>query len=171
MANAAIDSHFKRKQRWMASHVQDAKFPTKESLEGHSLYQKTERLPVEHNNSQENTDLNLTFHRVDCHPLMIRYAVTLSKAWPETQRPLILEYLSQVSLTDQEVENNTKIALYLATQDGMPVGVGMLFESLEDQDWVSGIYDITAENSDISNAMLHFLIRRAEAKSVVCSPM
>lgn len=167
MTDAVILSHFQKKQAWMASHIGNALYPTPESKEGLSLYQNNEHLPfcIEKNTiAEEGTRKHdhdaLSFYRVDCHPLLVRYAKTLAQKWPSSKQVLILEYLSQVSLRDLPIPENTEINLWVAVLEGLPVATGMLFTTTEAHGRVAGIYDIFGiKDEQICSIKRHLLLQ------------
>ncbi|RXJ74489.1 hypothetical protein CS022_02580 [Veronia nyctiphanis] len=167
MANTSIDSHFNKKQAWMASHVKDAEYPTQESLLGYQQYADKETTPVPTGISNKTLTNNLSFHLVDCHPLMVRYAVTQSQSYSEENRPNILEFFAQLSQSDKTQADDIEITLYIATEDGKPVASGMLFCSIESNEWHCGIYDVTGASTDYTDSMFAHIYQQIRADSII----
>ncbi len=169
MADTAILSHFHKKQAWMANHINAAQFPTAESKQGLAIYQATESVPALYDAEGVLGHADgISVYAVDCHPLMVRYAKTLAQKWPETDRPLMLEFLSQLSLTDIEPAPGTEITLYVAMLQGTPVATGMVFTSEEETGRVSGVYDIFGENDEAKCAMLAHVHASISSDTIVC---
>ncbi|MDD1779736.1 hypothetical protein LRP49_00880 [Enterovibrio sp. ZSDZ35] len=154
MIESTVLSHYHKKQQWMASHIDDAQFPTPESKRGLAFYQAAETSPsveeVQHTESQD----GFTFYAVDCHPLVVRYALTLAQKWPDDQQEVMVEYLSQLSLTDIPTPDGVNVALYVAMERGKPVATGMLFETQEEESSVEGIYDVFGITDAAQTAMM-----------------
>ncbi len=169
MSDSTVLSHFHKKQSWMASHIEQAQFPTKESKAGLALYKAAEKQPELVSNSHPDSDTDgYTFYRVDCHPLMVRYAMTLAQKWPESERETLMEYLSQVSLTDIPTPDGIHVELVVAMQEGNPKAAGMLFSSEEEQGTVTGIYDVFGIAPDAQQAMKSHLLVSAHNALIVC---
>ncbi len=168
MADTAILSHFHKKQTWMASHINAAQFPTAESKQGLAIYKGAESLPtlLDADGSYGAVE-GISVYPVDCHPLMVRYAKTLAQKWPESDRALMLEFLSQLSLTDIDPAPGTEITLYVAMSQGTPVATGMVFTSEEETGSVAGIYDVFGENEDAKRAMLSHVFTSTSADIIV----
>ncbi|NGN96401.1 hypothetical protein G5S52_01645 [Grimontia sp. S25] len=169
MSESTVLSHFHKKQAWMASHVESAQFPTAESKEGLRLYKTAEAEPASTEKSSGGTAEGFTFYEVDCHPLMVRYAKTLAQKWPESERETIMEFLSQLSLTDLPTPDGMHVELYVAMQEGTPVATGMLFSSEESDGKVIGIYDVYGLTTDASTAIKQHLISLAGNGNLVVS--
>ncbi|MGF1767499.1 hypothetical protein L4D06_08935 [Enterovibrio makurazakiensis] len=169
MSDAAILSHFHKKQFWMASHVKNAQFPTPESIQGLSLYKASEKTPtiIEQRTNMGNSN-DYTFYTVDCHPLMVRYARTLAQKWPESESASLLEFLSQLSLTDIPTPDGINVSLHVAMQSGKPVATGMIFSSLEEGESVVGLYDIFGMNGEVAAAMRAYLENQTDSEILVC---
>ncbi|MGF1690750.1 hypothetical protein [Photobacterium kagoshimensis] len=117
------------KNTWMASHVADAEYPTALSENGLALYQA---LHASSSTSQLVLPLtartnNLSFYPVDCHPLTIRYAMTLANFWnDEKQREAVMEYLTQIMF-----EADSAASLFVGFFKGKPAACGMVFQDAE----------------------------------------
>ncbi|MEZ9524303.1 hypothetical protein [Enterovibrio norvegicus] len=169
MADTAILSHFHKKQAWMASHINAAQFPTAESKQGLAIYQTAESLPALRGKEDSSSLVEgITVYAVDCHPLMVRYAKTLAMKWPESDHALMLEFLSQLSLTDLDPAPGTDITLYVAMSEGTPVATGMVFTSEEETGSVAGIYDVFGVNEDAKRAVLAHVFTSTSADTIVC---
>ncbi|WP_028022644.1 hypothetical protein [Enterovibrio calviensis] len=168
MSDAAILSHFHKKQFWMASHVKNAQFPTPESIQGLNFYKASEKNPsiIEHRANAPVND-SYTFYAVDCHPLMVRYARTLAQKWPESESASLLEFLSQLSLTDIPTPDGINVSLHVAMQSGKPVATGMIFSSLEDGQSVVGLYDIFGMNDEATATMRAYLEGQTDSEVLV----
>lgn len=157
MSESIILSHFQKKRTWMASHIESAQFPTIESQQGLVLYKATEIEPVEIDVTQVKPVQGFTFYEVDCHPLMVRYAKTLSLKWPEEKRQTILEFLSQLSLTDLPIPEGMHVQLFVAMQQGTPVATGMRITTQELDKKVVGVYDIFGLSAEAENGIRQHL--------------
>lgn len=144
----SLSLHYTIKKNWMASHVKDAPFPTKESLQGLALYQSQEQGPSEHNSDtkMQAGDVGLTLYKVDCHPLMVRYALVQAKRWSGREQELAMEFFSQLSLKDGTSIENAEVELVVAMENGQPCAAGMLVVTQEDGEKVAGIYDVIGKN-------------------------
>ncbi|KHT62166.1 hypothetical protein RJ45_18575 [Photobacterium gaetbulicola] len=128
-----------RKNRWMASHITEAEFPTPLSEQGLALYQDAQAsLEFEtcQTSDSPNTD-SLTIYPVDCHPLTIRYALVLANRWQdESDKEAIIEYLTQIMFEDA-----SPAQLFVGFLKGKPAACGMLFT---DDEHGSLICDVAA---------------------------
>ncbi len=111
---------------WMASHIIDAQFPTQESQQGLDIYQQTLRLrktPTAITMITSNEDELLRIYAVDCHPLMIRYAITFASQWKSDshEHNAMVEYLTQLI-----INNDTPCHCYVGFYQGKPAACGML---------------------------------------------
>ncbi|WP_325894591.1 hypothetical protein [Grimontia sp. NTOU-MAR1] len=167
MNDSTVLSHFHKKQAWMASHVESAQFPTAASKEGLRLYKVAELVPASVEQFSSGTEEGFTFYEVDCHPLMVRYAKILAQKWPESERETMMEYLSQISLTDLPTPDGMHVGLYVAMEQGTPVATGMLLSSEESDGKIFGIYDVYGLNKDASNAIKQHLLCLAGDGNVV----
>lgn len=161
MMDAFILSHFEKKKAWMASHVVQAQFPTQMSKLGLAYYQNQETLPqipptFPSTQSQ-------TFYLVDCHPLMVRYAATMAAHWIETEREALLEFISQISLTDLPLPEHMEIHFYLGMQNAAPSSIAMLLKTKEDDQWVCGCYDVFAKTDELKKEILAYLAEQHES--------
>ncbi|WP_407333861.1 hypothetical protein [Enterovibrio sp. 27052020O] len=169
MSDAAVLSHFRKKHFWMASHVENAQYPTPESLQGLKCYQAAETEPKQVERTAVSARVEgYSFYAVDCHPLMVRYARTLAQKWPEAERAALLEYLTQLSLTDIPTPDGINVSLYVAMQEGKPVATGMIFSTLEDNGTsVVGIYDVYGLTEEAEKAMRGHLATLTECEILV----
>nr|WP_269809101.1 hypothetical protein [Enterovibrio nigricans] len=106
------------------------------------VYQAAETCPSVEEVKNTDSPEGFSFYAVDCHPLVVRYAHTLSQKWPDNEKEVMMEYLSQLSLTDIPTPDGINVALYVAMERGKPVASGMLFETQEAEGTVEGIYDV-----------------------------
>lgn len=173
MTDAVILSHFQKKQAWMASHVNNAQFPTRESQQGLTFYQASEFHPaiIDPEQRQKMSDVigqpQWAIYPVDCHALMVRYAKTLSGKWPKSQQNTILEYLSQISLTDTPIPKDTDIQLYIIAQKGHAIATGMVFKTEEECGSVAGIYDIYGGDLSLQQTVKQYLLLQMNAAIIV----
>ncbi|WP_394209734.1 hypothetical protein [Enterovibrio calviensis] len=169
MSDAAVLSHFRKKHFWMASHVENAQYPTPESLQGLKCYQVAETEPKQVERAAVSAPVEgYSFYAVDCHPLMVRYARTLAQKWPEAEHAAMLEYLSQLSLTDIPTPDGINVALYVAMQSGKPVATGMIFSSTEENGVsVVGLYDIYGMTEEAERAIRGHLATLTDTQVLV----
>lgn len=167
MSKSIILSHFHKKRAWMASHVESAQFPTLESKEGLRLYKAAEAEPVEIDIAIVEKRGSLIVYEVDCHPLMVRYAKTLSLKWPEHERETLIAFLSQLSLTDLPLPEGMQVQLFVGMLQGAPVATGMLVTSEEVTGKVIGIYDVFGLSAEAENSIRHHLYALASEGTVV----
>lgn len=109
------------KNQWLHNQV-ECEFPTKESLEGLALYQRSlsERTLQPLSCSLERSGNELEHFLVDFHRLTILFSILQSKRWAsEAERALIVEFLTQIILAPEH-------ALYVSFSAGEPVGALML---------------------------------------------
>lgn len=169
MTDSSVVSHFTKKQRWMASHIEQAQFPTKESKAGLQLYKASETQPVVVSDTPDTHSEAFTFYQVDCHPLMVRYAKTLAQKWSGDELNTAMKFLSQLSLTDMPTPEGQAVELWLAMKAGNPIATGMLFSSEEEIGVVAGIYDVFSPSGEASAAMKDHLTARATGDLIVIS--
>jgi hypothetical protein len=156
MMDAIIFSHFEKKKAWMASHVVQAQFPTQMSKLGLAYYQNQETIP-EIPPTFPSTPSTQTFYLVDSHPLMVRYAATMAANWVETEREALLEFISQISLTDLPLPEDMEIYFYLGMQNAAPSAIAMVLRTKEGSQWVCGCYDVIAKTDELKKEMLAYL--------------
>ncbi|MBE3657544.1 hypothetical protein BOO92_12740 [Vibrio navarrensis] len=109
------------KNQWLHNQV-DCEFPTKESLEGLALYQRSlsERTLLPLSCSAGRSSDELEHFLVDFHRLTILFSIMQSKRWTsEAEQALIVEFLTQIILAPEH-------ALYVSFSAGEPVGAAML---------------------------------------------
>ncbi|KXF83173.1 hypothetical protein [Enterovibrio coralii] len=157
MNESTVLSHFHKKQLWMASHIDDAQFPTPESQAGLAYYKEAESCPSVDTETVSDSSDGFSFYVVDCHPLMVRYARTLAQKWPEDKQETMIEYLSQLSLTDIPTPDGINVTLFVSMEQGVPVATGMLFETQEDEGVLKGIYDVHGTTDAAKHAMMAHL--------------
>ncbi|MDO6499046.1 hypothetical protein [Photobacterium sanguinicancri] len=133
------------KNTWMASHITDAEYPTELSQSGLASYQA---LHASSSTSQLVLPLtartnSLSFYPVDCHPLTIRYAVTLASLWnDEKQREAVIEYLTQIMF-----EADSAATLFVGFFKGKPAACGMVFQN-EESALISDVHALPLPNQD-----------------------
>lgn len=158
MMDAFILSHFEKKKAWMASHVVQAQFPTKMSKLGLAYYQNKETLPrIPQTFPSTHSQI---FYLVDCHPLMVRYAATMATNWIKAEQEALLEFISQISLTDMPLPENMEIRFYLGMQNGAPSASAMLLRTKEVAQWVCGAYDVFAKTKELKKELLTYLAKQ-----------
>ena len=118
-----------RKNRWMASHITDAEFPTPLSEKGLALYHAAQESldfgPYQATDSE--SSLSLTIYPVDCHPLTIRYSLVLANRWQnESDKEALIEYLTQIM-----IEEGSPAQLFVGFFKGKPAACGMIFSDPE----------------------------------------
>ncbi|WP_413111832.1 hypothetical protein [Thaumasiovibrio sp. DFM-14] len=141
------------RKTWMYSHVEEAEFPTPESIAGLSLY-KAYNAP-----SGVKGDLNkaLSLYEVDCHPLTIRYARLFSEQWDTDDQALLIEYLTQI-----DKDNSGKAKLYLGYKDGAPSACGMIYG--DDSDYI--IADVYGRSDADANSLIKQLTEQESRRRV-----
>lgn len=130
------------KNSWMASHITDAEFPTPLSVKGLNLYQsRLEQLSTQLLSTiPSNSDSELTYYRVDCHPLTIRFSMVLASQWEdESEREAVFEYLTQIMF-----EDNSPAHLYVGFHKGKPAACGMIFRQETEQGLCTLVSDVMA---------------------------
>ncbi len=164
MIDPLILSHFEKKKAWMESHITQAQFPTQISQQGLAYYQAQESIPQPIAVLPAPSSYSQNFYLVDCHPLMVRYARTIAENWLETERDAILEFFSQISLTDMPLPENIEIRLYIGMLDAAPHSVAMCVRTVETkmeaQKYIVGCYDIFAKTDDLKKELLTYLAQQ-----------
>lgn len=157
-----ILTHFEQKKAWMASHITQAQYPTQMSLRGLANYQSQESIPEIYTPTTPSPQNSQTFYVVDSHPLMVRYAKTMASYWKTEEQDAILEFISQLSLTDMPLPKGMQVELYLGMQQGTPASIAMLIQTQNqaDQTVISGCYDIFAKNEMLKDEILHYIAQQ-----------
>ncbi|MFS1492401.1 hypothetical protein BCT96_004575 [Vibrio splendidus] len=110
--NNEIPESAHKKNQWLFSQL-DIAYPAKESLLGRELYQS--KLPSKNYQllAQDQTPSQIDeLHKVDFHKLTVLFSLNQASVYQdETERAHILEFLSQIMLSDEHV-------LYIGTQNG-----------------------------------------------------
>jgi len=130
------------KNSWMASHITDAEFPTPLSEKGLNLYQsRLKQLSTQLLSAiPSNSDSELTYYRVDCHPLTIRFSMVLASQWEnEDEKEAVFEYLTQIMF-----EDNSPAHLYVGFHKGKPAACGMIYYQKTEQGQCALISDVMA---------------------------
>ncbi|WP_087018974.1 hypothetical protein [Thaumasiovibrio subtropicus] len=147
------------RRAWMASHVDDTQYPTPESQEGLALYLDSDA-PLVHYASNKTSNIELTVYEVDCHPLTIRYARVVAMAWPEAQRGLIIEYLTQL---DQDPEGLAK--LFLGYVDQVPTVTAMVYGN----ETAYIITDLFGEH-DLAKQAMYLHLQQSDSRTCLNAP-
>lgn len=150
-----------RKNRWMASHITDAEFPTPLSEKGLALYHAAQESldfgPYQAPESE--SSLSLTIYPVDCHPLTIRYSLVLANRWQnESDKEALIEYLTQIMF-----EENSPAQLFVGFFKGKPAACGMVFH---DDEHGSLICDVAALPLPNQSALISEMQQALAAKAV-----
>ncbi|MCK8072477.1 hypothetical protein [Vibrio sp. 1CM23M] len=130
-----------KKNQWLFSQL-DIAYPAKESLLGRELYQsklpsKTYQLLAQDQTPSQIDEL----HKVDFHKLTVLFSLNQASVYQdETERAHMLEFLSQIMLSDDHV-------LYIGTQNGEVVASAIVTEA----DGSLLISDVVAGNGQSIN--------------------
>ncbi|WEM45822.1 hypothetical protein PTW35_22385 (plasmid) [Photobacterium sp. DA100] len=159
-----------RKNRWMASHITDAEFPTPLSEQGLALYLDAQA-SLEFGSCQTSDSSgydSLTIYPVDCHPLTIRYSLVLANRWQdESDKEAIIEYLTQIMF-----EDDSPAQLYVGFFKGKPAACGMLFL---DEEHGSLICDVAAlplpNQQQLMSEMQQALAAKASNQPLYCEQL
>ena len=110
--NNEIPESAHKKNQWLFSQL-DIAYPAKESLLGRELYQS--RLPSKNYQllAQDQIPSQIDeLHKVDFHKLTVLFSINQASAYQdETERAHILEFLSQIILSDEH-------ELFVGTENG-----------------------------------------------------
>lgn len=158
----AIISHFDIKQRWMACHVKQAQFPTKESLTGYDIYHAATQSPEPFVMPAAPATHPLTLYWVDSHPLMIQYAKLQAKQWPESDYANMLAYFAQLALQDGVEVAEAGVSLCIGTQNGETCAAAMRVDTQENGQPISGIYDLIAPTDDARAQLLRAMMDKTD---------
>lgn len=140
--NNEIPEIVQKKNQWLFSQL-DIAYPAKESLLGRELYQsklpsKTYQLLTQDQTPSQIDEL----HKVDFHKLTVLFSLNQASAYQdETERAHMLEFLSQIMLSDEHV-------LYIGTQNG-DVAASAIVTEAEDSLLIS---DVVVGNGQSINA-------------------
>ncbi len=111
---------------WMASHINEAQFPTPESIQGLKAYQATQNdLPpalCDFSTNESLGDSDLVVYEVDCHPLIIRFASVLASQWADHQQAEVIEYLTQL-----EQDRSGKMKMFVGYVQQRPAVCATLY--------------------------------------------
>ncbi|MCC5516757.1 hypothetical protein AB4582_01315 [Vibrio splendidus] len=123
--NNEIPESAHKKNQWLFSQL-DIAYPAKESLLGRELYQS--RLPSKNYQllAQDQIPSQIDeLHKVDFHKLTVLFSLNQASVYhDETERAHMLEFLSQIMLSDEHV-------LYIGTQNGDVVASAIVTEAEE----------------------------------------
>ena len=120
--NNEIPESAHKKNQWLFSQL-DIAYPAKESLLGRELYQsklssKNYQLLAQDQIPSQIDEL----HKVDFHKLTVLFSLNQASVYhDETERAHMLEFLSQIMLSDEHV-------LYIGTQNGDVVASAIVTE-------------------------------------------
>ena len=155
-----------RKNRWMASHITDAEFPTPLSEKGLALYQAAqESLVFGPYQANENENSNsLTIYPVDCHPLTIRYSLVLANRWEDADRDPLIEYLTQIMF-----EADSPAQLFVGFLKGKPAACGMVFNDAEHGSLICDVAALPLPNqAELIQEMQQALAAKVESQPLFC---
>lgn len=159
-----------RKNRWMASHITEAEFPTPLSEKGLALYQAAQKsLTFEPHQALDSESSNsLTIYPVDCHPLTIRYSLVLANRWQnESDKEALIEYLTQIMF-----EEDSPAQLFVGFFKGKPAACGMLFHDTEHGTLICDVAALPVPNqSALIREMQHSLAAKAADQPLYCEQM
>ncbi|PSW20002.1 hypothetical protein C9I98_11035 [Photobacterium sanctipauli] len=153
------------KNKWMASHITDAEYPTPLSEKGLSLYQsylqQLSHQPLPTLSAQTN---NLSLYPVDCHPLTIRYALVLASKWEnESEKEALIEYLTQIMF-----EPSSPAQLFVGFFKGKPAACGMIYSDSVQGDLITDVHALPLPNQQaLIDEMTAHLAERCQAGDIL----
>ena len=146
--NNEIPESAHKKNQWLFSQL-DIAYPAKESLLGRELYKS--RLPSKNYQllAQDQIPSQIDeLHKVDFHKLTVLFSLNQASVYrDETERAHMLEFLSQIMLSDEHV-------LYIGTQNGDVVASAIVTE-VEESLLIS---DVIIENGQDINGFAKQLL-------------
>ncbi|OEF10640.1 hypothetical protein [Vibrio genomosp. F10] len=115
------------KNQWLSQHI-DVKFPTKESVSGCALYQRSlegrtyqiwQSAPSNDDNAFESQEIYL----VDFHRLTVMFSILQSQQWSDKKEQAeVLEFFTQIILSPP-------CDLYFAFNDGIPAAAAIVTQT------------------------------------------